>query len=197
MLPLSQSFQSSPSFIRLARLLLPYSLPLPLRPLPFVRASARTFIRGLPRYARPPLLKAVSFSRRRLPSLLRSGPLRSTSQAIKRAGQIQRGMGDKATHHAQLSRGLTDGFDVAPHAQPEPSLKEHLKRSGGHTHKPISAVSNFTRHLWGARATPLITVPGVRGAAKCAAPDRASPRRQPRWHIRPTGCAPKDTGGSL
>jgi len=76
----AQSLLSFPSFIRLVR-----SCFLTHSRFRFARfrsfgASALTFIRGLPRYARPPLLKAVSFSRRPFAPLPRLRTLRSTSR---------------------------------------------------------------------------------------------------------------------
>lgn len=96
------------------------------------RLTLHTFIRGLPRYARPPLLKAVSFSRRPFAPLPRLRTLRSTSRlSALRTNSRGHGLGLRhgvakfgghslstvrttpirrtVTHHRALSKGLSNG----------------------------------------------------------------------------------------
>ncbi len=72
---------------------------------------------------------------------------------------------------------------------PEASSKVHLKRSGGRPHRSIFRCLRIIQATLNPQGLqPAKPMPGVRGAATNAAPDRASPRRQPRWHSRPSGC---------
>ena len=99
------------------------------------RLPLHTFIRGLPRYARPPLLKAVSFSRRPFAPLPRLRTLRSTSRlSALRTSSRGHGLADvglrsrlrhRSTRHSfdaslpspRTFKRTLERLDVAPHAR--------------------------------------------------------------------------------